>query len=206
MLGATTNHSAGSSTLPGPTSPDHQPPVEWPGPAGPVRWLSPVSACKTSTALLASALSSPHDSKAIVTSGNLPPRSSAISPSSTNCRSPGLSPGRQAPDAGGAADKVRRRDSVTNAEGTASSGVCQSMSFNSVAQRNGPELPCYAARRSAVTRRGCSVTAAIDGAEKLFRRSAPLPTLCVRPRSLPRGRRSGRRRSRARPRGAPGPA
>ena len=42
---------AGSSAWPGPISSCHQPGVGCPGPAGPVTWLSPVSACRTSTAL-----------------------------------------------------------------------------------------------------------------------------------------------------------
>lgn len=50
-LGATMNQRSGSSARPGPISRSHHPGVGWPGPAGPAAWLSPVSACSTSTAL-----------------------------------------------------------------------------------------------------------------------------------------------------------
>ena len=44
----------------GPTTPSHQPGVGWPRPAGPARWLSPVQAWQTSTALDPVASNSPH--------------------------------------------------------------------------------------------------------------------------------------------------
>ena len=50
-LGATTNHRSVSIASPGPTIAPHHPGVGCPSPAGPVTWLSPVSACRTSTAL-----------------------------------------------------------------------------------------------------------------------------------------------------------
>ncbi|GMA89206.1 hypothetical protein GCM10025868_44560 [Angustibacter aerolatus] len=59
-FGATTNQRSVSSARPGPTSPSHHPGVGWPSPAGPATWLSPVSACSTSTALSTAAFSVPH--------------------------------------------------------------------------------------------------------------------------------------------------
>ena len=45
---------------PGPMVPSHQPTSPCPGPAPPVAWLSPVSACRTSTAFEPSGASVPH--------------------------------------------------------------------------------------------------------------------------------------------------
>ena len=82
---------------PGPTRSDHQPGVGCPGPASPVTWESPVSACSTSTALSRCGLSSPQVSKARTVLGRTSPDSRGRSPISRNRRCPGSSPGRQAP-------------------------------------------------------------------------------------------------------------
>ena len=50
-FGATTKYRSVSIASPGPTTPGHQPALGWAGPAGPMTWLSPVSACSTSTTL-----------------------------------------------------------------------------------------------------------------------------------------------------------
>ena len=50
-LGTTTNQPGRVEQPARADQPDHQPGVGWPGPAGPVTWLSPVSACSTRTAL-----------------------------------------------------------------------------------------------------------------------------------------------------------
>ena len=59
-LAQTTNSRSVSSGAPGPISEGHQPAVACPGPAGPTTWLSPVSACSTSTAFPASGASVPQ--------------------------------------------------------------------------------------------------------------------------------------------------
>jgi hypothetical protein len=60
MLGATTNQRSVSTARPGPTTPPHQPAVRWPWLAWPTTWLSPVSACSSSTALSRAGESSPQ--------------------------------------------------------------------------------------------------------------------------------------------------
>jgi hypothetical protein len=59
-LAQTTNQWSLSSGAPGPISVGHHPDVGCPGPAGPTTWLSPVSACSTSTALPPSGASVPQ--------------------------------------------------------------------------------------------------------------------------------------------------
>ena len=85
--------------------PSHQPGVGCPGPAGPAAWLSPVSACSTSTALDASGASVPHVSYATVTAGQLAAglERQRLGRAVTNCRRPGGSPARHAPVTGGSA-------------------------------------------------------------------------------------------------------
>ena len=100
------------SAHPGPMVPSHQPTSPCPGPAGPAAWLSPVSACSTSTAFDASGASVPHVSYATVTSveRDRPPRASnGRRRTVTNCRRPGSSPGRHAPVTGSGAVGHRRR-------------------------------------------------------------------------------------------------
>ena len=58
-LTQTTNQRSVSIGLPGPIMPSHHPGVEWPRPAGPAAWLSPVQAWHSKTALEASSLSRP---------------------------------------------------------------------------------------------------------------------------------------------------
>ena len=99
-LDATTNHRSVSSGRPGPIRPSHQPGVGWPGPAGPLTWLSPVSACSTRTALSARGV---ERAPRLVGDGRpraaQPPVSRSSGPTAANCRLPGSSPGSQAPPA-----------------------------------------------------------------------------------------------------------
>eukprot|EP00611_Tribonema_gayanum_P017003 TRINITY_DN29522_c0_g1_i1.p1 TRINITY_DN29522_c0_g1~~TRINITY_DN29522_c0_g1_i1.p1 ORF type:complete len:346 (+),score=10.01 TRINITY_DN29522_c0_g1_i1:188-1225(+) len=60
MFGATTYQRSVSIALPGPTIPDHQPPVGCPGPGEPITWLSPVRACTMRRAFDRSALRVPQ--------------------------------------------------------------------------------------------------------------------------------------------------
>ena len=57
---ATTKQCSVSIALPGPTTASHQPGVSWPGAVGPRTWASPVSACRTRTALDFASSSRPH--------------------------------------------------------------------------------------------------------------------------------------------------
>ena len=100
MLGATTKNRSVSIALPGPTIPCHQPAVGCPGPAAPTTWLSPVSACSTSTALSRAAESSPHVSYATRTYGRDSPLSNVNGPIPANEREPTGSDSFQAPLAG----------------------------------------------------------------------------------------------------------
>ena len=102
------------SARPGPMMPSHQPTSPCPGPAGPAAWLSPVSACSTSTAFDASGASvAPRlvRDRDRARAGRRPrARAGASSNSVTNCRRPGSSPGRHAPVTGdGDACVTRRR-------------------------------------------------------------------------------------------------
>ena len=102
-LGHTTKKRSVSIGLPGPTMSFHHPASRWPGPAGPAAWLSPVSACSTSTALSRAASSVPQVSYATVTGSRRPPASSTCerdSNSVANWRRPGGSPSRHAPVTG----------------------------------------------------------------------------------------------------------
>src|SRR5690349_4673778 len=73
---------------PGPATPSHQPGVGWSGPAGPVMWESPVSACSTTTTLSRVGDSSPHRCTAMVTSGRTVPFSRSSAPMFTSPISP----------------------------------------------------------------------------------------------------------------------
>src|SRR6185312_5541124 len=146
MFGQTTNHFSVSMYLPGPMMPLHQPAVGCPGPAEPIRWLSPVSACSTRIALLRSALSSPQDSYAMRADASVSLRSSASGPMDTNERLPGGSPSRQAPVAGGLPESALVLASVMKLEGTVSSGVCQSMS--SSVSPTAPRRSCFITRHT----------------------------------------------------------
>lgn len=121
-FGATTNHRSVSSARPGPTSASHQPGVGWPGPAGPAAWLSPVSACRTSTALEPSAARRPQVSYARRTPGSRTPDSRGSgSPIAAQRRRPGGSPSLRPPEAGGresAADAAPRFRTPPSRPGT----------------------------------------------------------------------------------------
>ncbi len=127
MFGTTMNQWSVSNGAPGPTMPVHHPAVGWPGPAGPITWLSPVRAWATRMALPRSAARSPNVSYAMRTDGSSPPRSSTIGPTDANRRSAGGSPSRHAPVTGGLPAIAFALASLTKLAKTASSGVCQSI-------------------------------------------------------------------------------
>src|SRR5699024_11824716 len=81
---------------PAPPRPAHPPGAGWPGPAGPATWLSPVRACRISTALEPSYV--PQVSYAMVTSSMHDPLSSGKDPIRQNFLSPDASDSRHAPD------------------------------------------------------------------------------------------------------------
>src|SRR6478735_2440493 len=120
-FGHTTKKRSVSIGAPGPIIPSHHPGWQWPGPAGPAAWLSPVSACSTSTALSRAGSSVPHVSYAMVTCSRRPPASRTCGRASnavTNWRRPGSSPGRHAPvtGIGGAAGRSGASATLRGAE------------------------------------------------------------------------------------------
>ena len=99
MLGHMTHQRSVSMAAPGPISGFHHPGAGCPGPVPPAAWLSPVRACRTSTALSPDGDGVPHVSYATEIGPSEPPSSSSsgvVSNSRTNARRPAGSPGRQA--------------------------------------------------------------------------------------------------------------
>src|SRR5262245_17145718 len=120
-FGHTTKKRSVSMGAPGPIIPSHHPGCRCPGPAGPAAWLSPVSACSTSTALSRAGASVPHVSYATITCSSRPPASRTcgrVSNTVTNWRRPGSSPGRHAPvtGIGGAAGRSGESATLGGAE------------------------------------------------------------------------------------------
>ena len=195
MFGATTNHSAGSSALarrrPGPTTSRRSDARARPGPT---RWLSPVSACSTSTALLRVGVE--------------------LAPGLVGDRDGGERARRARASTSPIDDELPVARIVAGAPGTGCRGLRrQRAPIGLRDERRGHRvfgcLPVHVAPFSRYEERCYADVLRRSGAlrEVRARRSSRRRCdLARRRRSRPRGRRSGRRRSRGRPRGAPGRA